>query len=388
MPYYYPLKKLQDASVRVRTVNGLQRLRKQLKDERFPSKKTSESLILGTWNLRNFDDDRFNFGPRLYESFYYIAEIISHFDVMAIQEICVDLWPLKRIMNILGHNYDYIVTDTTHSSLGGNQERLGFIYNKSKVTFTGIAGELVLPQKMMISEVNTSKRQFSRTPFGVDFQSGWFKFFFSTVHIYFGSNSASSVKYKRRVQEIEAVAKYIAKEAKNSDSNHILVGDFNIKKAGSDGFNALEKNGFTVVTNKKGSNRDQTKFYDQISFRSKKNELAFVEPEREDRVIQYFHSIFRDEDYLTYKPIMKESIADKLKKAKAEIAKASSKTVKKKLNAQITSLTAARKTDASLRAYYDEWRTFQASDHLPLWVEIKIDFSDQYLEQLKVMDNL
>lgn len=387
MPYYYPLKRLKDASLRVRTVEGLQRLRKQLRDERFPSKKTSESLILGTWNLRNFDDDRFNYGPRLYESFYYIAEIISHFDVIAIQEICTDLWPLKRVMNILDKDYDYIVTDVTHSSIGGNQERLGFIYNKSKVTFTGIAGEIVLPPKLMISEVDSKKRQFARTPFGVDFQSGWFKFFFSTVHIFFGSNSPSSPKYKRRVQEIEAVAKYIAKEAKHSDSNHILVGDFNIKKAGSAGFNALEENGFTVVTNNKGSNRDQTKFYDQISFRSKKNELAFLEPERKDRVIQFFNSIFRDEDYGTYKPIMKERIADKLKSARADLKTATSQAAKKKLNNQIASLTAARKTDASLRAYYDEWRTFQASDHLPLWVEIKIDFSDQYLEKLKVMDN-
>ena len=387
MPYYYPLKRLKDASLRIRTVEGLQRLRKQLRDERFPSKKISESLILGTWNIRNFDDDRFNYGPRLYESFYYIAEIISHFDVIAIQEICVDLWPLKRVMNILDKDYDYIVTDVTHGSIGGNQERLGFIYNKSKVTFTGIAGEIVLPPKLMISEVDSKKRQFARTPFGVDFQSGWFKFFFSTVHIFFGSNSPSSLKYKRRVQEIEAVAKYIAKEAKHSDSNHILVGDFNIKKAGSAGFNALEKNGFTVVTNNKGSNRDQTKFYDQISFRSKKNELAFLEPERKDRVIQFFNSIFRDEDYETYKPIMKERIADKLKSARADLKTATSQAAKKKLNNQIASLTAARKTDTSLRAYYDEWRTFQASDHLPLWVEIKIDFSDQYLEKLKVIDN-
>ena len=29
-----------------------------------------------------------------------------------------------------------------------------------------------------------------------------------------------------------------------------------------------------------------------------------------------------------------------------------------------------------------EWRTFHASDHLPLWVELKIDFSAEYLEAL------
>jgi len=29
------------------------------------------------------------------------------------------------------------------------------------------------------------------------------------------------------------------------------------------------------------------------------------------------------------------------------------------------------------------WRTVQMSGHLPLWVELKVDFSGQYLEDLK-----
>ncbi len=392
MPNYYPLKKIKDISRRRRTIEGLQRIRQQIKDERFPRKKASDSLILGTWNLRNFDDDRFNFGPRLEESFYYIAEIISHFDVIAIQEICYDLWPLKLLMRILGDDFDYIITDVTHSSIGGNEERLGFIYDKNKVKFTGVAGEIVLPPKLMISKETKEKLQFSRSPFGVDFQSGWFKFFFSTVHIYFGSNSTSSDKYKRRVQEIEAVAKYLANEAKksaesnSSSTNYILVGDFNIKKEGSQGFNALKDNGFTVVTNNVGSNSDQTSFYDQISFMSNKDEMKFLEPKRKDRVIQFFNSIFRDDDYEMYKPIMKERIAEKLEENLEELEKATSNTAKKKINSRIASLKAARKTDTSLKAYYKKWRTFQASDHLPLWVEIEINFTDKYLEKIKNMD--
>ncbi|MDB4582338.1 endonuclease/exonuclease/phosphatase family protein [Draconibacterium sp.] len=385
MPYYRPLKK-QSASDRNRTVEGLQRLRQQFKDERFPVKKSSSTLILGTWNIRNFDDDRFNYGPRLKESLYYIAEIISRFDVIAVQEICVDLWPLKKLMNILGDNYDYIVTDVTHSSVGGNQERLGFIYDKNKVRFKGVAGEIVLPEKLMISKAAGNKRQFSRTPFGVEFQSGWFNFYFSTVHIFFGSNQGNTPLYKRRVEEIKAIAKYLSKEAKNSDSNHILVGDFNIKERGSDGFNALEENGFKTVKNHYGSNRDQTKFYDQISFRSKKNELTFIEPNRDDRVFQYFKSVFREEDFLVYKPIMKKMIAKKLKDAQEAFETSKSKSQKKKFKGQIESLNEVIKTEDSLKEYYLEWRTFQASDHLPLWVEIKIDFSDQYLEYLKSLD--
>jgi len=384
MPYYKPLKKLLPPD-RKRTIDGLLRLRKQFENEKFPEKQMTTSLILGTWNIRNFDDDRFNYGPRLTESLYYIAEIISRFDIIAIQEICVDLWPLKKLMSILGENYDYLVTDVTHSSIGGNQERLGFIYDKNKVSFSGVAGEIVLPEKMMISKATGEKRQFSRTPFGAEFQSGWFKFYFSTVHIFFGSNRGNTPQYERRVKEIEAVAKYLAKEAKNSDANHILVGDFNIKERGSGGFNALEKNGFTTVKNRNGSNRDQTKFYDQISFRSKKNELVFLEPKREDRVIQFFNSIFRDEDFETYKPIIKKMIDEKRKRANELLETVNSKTKRKKLLNQIESYNEASQSEDSLKDYYKEWRTFQASDHLPLWVEIEIDFSEKYLEYLKTI---
>jgi len=381
MPFYKPLKDVPKKE-RIRTIAGIERLRAQFKEGNFPIKKAEESLILGTWNIRNFDDDRFNYGPRLTESFYYLAEIISRFDVMAIQEVCVDLWPLDKLMSILGREYDYIMTDVTHSSLGGNSERLGFIYNKKKVRFTGVAGEIVLPDKLLINDGKKNK-QFSRTPFGVSFQAGWFKFQFSTVHIYFGSNSGNSPQYARRVKEIDTVARYLAKEAKNADANHILVGDFNIKSKDSDGFNALEKRGFKVVSNRKGSNKDQTKYYDQISFRSRKNELELMDPKRDNRVIQYFDSIFRDEDYELYKPVMLDRIASKIEEAQKELSEATSKTAKKRFTKRIAGLEEIQASEEELQKYYHNWKTFQASDHLPLWVEIKIDFSSEYLEYLK-----
>jgi hypothetical protein len=40
----------------------------------------------------------------------------------------------------------------------------------------------------------------------------------------------------------------------------------------------------------------------------------------------------------------------------------------------------AAKTDA---AAYRKWRTWQMSDHLPLWAEVKMDFTDSYLESLR-----
>jgi exonuclease III len=380
MPYYKPLKHLSE-DIRKRTVSNLLDLRKQL-DEELPRKKILESLILGTWNIRNFDDNRFGYGPRLEESFYYLAEIIARFDVIAVQEICEDLSCLDKLMEILGGGYDFILTDITHRDLGGNDERLGFIYDKSKVTFRGIAGEIVLPPDMLIPGTKGIPSQFARTPFGCSFESGWFKFMFTTVHIYFGEASVKSAGYARRVAEIERVAKYLSLQADVRDDNYILVGDFNITAHGSKDFNALEENGFTVIKNKKGSNDQQTKFYDQISFKSRSDELSIIDPERDNRSFQYFNSVYSDEKFPLYSALLRKTLEEKLKLAELVLQNTTAKGKQKELKKQIDSVKASLASDAALMKYYTDWRTFQMSDHLPLWVELKIDYSNEYLNHL------
>ena len=59
-------------------------------------RKRDSSLLLATWNIRDFDSNKFGFGPRLEESFYYIAEIISCFDLVAVQEVNRDLSALEK----------------------------------------------------------------------------------------------------------------------------------------------------------------------------------------------------------------------------------------------------------------------------------------------------
>ncbi len=395
MPYYKPIKDIKPKKIRHRTLSGLKILRAQL-DQEMPQKTRNSTLILGTWNIRNFDDNRFMNGHRTMEDLYYIAEIISRFDVLAVQEICDDLCPLDKVMHIVGNDYDYIVTDVTEGR-GGNNERLGFIFDREKVKFKGIAGELVLPEKMLITNEN-KQLQFARTPFMCSFQSGWLKFLFSTVHIYFGKSSGP--KYKRRIKEIEKVAKFLANRAKTDDRNHILVGDFNIVKPGSSGYNALEKYGFDIYKNKEGSNKNQTKFYDQISFRVRENELQFAHSDRCKGVLQFFNSIYREEDFNRYAGDLKSTVKAKIVRLKQEIdektqklSQTSSQKTKIKLKKEIagkkkdiTSWKSHLKSKTKLKNYYlSEWRTFHGSDHLPLWVELEIDFSDDYLKYLETL---
>ena len=69
----------QDAAKRLLSLRN--RLKKQV-----AQRNALSSLVMATWNLRELGADQ-KFGTRLDESLLYIAEIISHFDLIAMQEV-------------------------------------------------------------------------------------------------------------------------------------------------------------------------------------------------------------------------------------------------------------------------------------------------------------
>ena len=399
-------------------------------DKKIPTRQLNKTLIFGTWNIREFDGNSKKYGPRKEDDFMYIAEIVSRFDLMAVQEINESLRPLKEVMKILGDNFEYIMTDVAAWKNGGNKERLGFIYDKRTVDFKGVAGELVLPQNKLIrNNDGIVERQFARTPFKCSFQSGWFKFKVTTVHIYFGDDSENSHKFKRRIDEIDKVAELISDNAKKERDdidpnqtwtnpyNYFIVGDFNIVDENNVTYDALRKYGFKTIKNIRGSNRDRTKFYDQISY-YKTSDLDFewrdsnVETIRDhnntDRVFNFFNYIYTEEQFPLFKEDVKDYITRNEEDFKKNVTDLESDIVDIDLELTDNGITARRrkilenrkkdkqsdieynkglialKDNALLKFYLKSpWNTFQISDHLPLWVEIDIDKSGEYLESLE-----
>jgi len=47
-----------------------------------------------------------------------------------------------------------------------------------------------------------------------------------------------------------------------------------------------------------------------------------------------------------------------------------------------TSAGKARDAAGKTEYYKTYWRTYQMSDHLPMWIEFEIDFSEKYLKSL------
>jgi len=343
MPVYPPIKRISDDIERKRVVDRILALRAQL-DRDIPAKTATDTLLLATWNVRDFGDNR------RAESLHYLAEIISRFDLIAMQEVSANLAGLKRLVSLLGHNWDYIVTDSTEGT-AGRGERMAFIYDKCKVFFRQMAGELVLPQSKLLGE---QKLQFARTPFSVAFQAGWFRFILTTVHILYGTSNKDD---PQRVEEISAVSKFIKDRAKKEDESYILMGDFNIFNTGDATMKAIEKQGFYIpeAIRMHPTDLGKSKHYDQMAFQLKieQNMKVFSEGKQHSGAFDFTETVYTPDDLDVYR----EYFEDKYVNGKTE--------------------------DKIGKYYLSSWRTYQMSDHLPLWIELKIDFSNQYLENIK-----
>lgn len=364
MVQYSGLRKWEDETAKLRAIKNLKSLRKALFKD-IKRKRDVGSVLLASWNLRDFDSNKFGHGPRLEESYLYLAEIISAFDLVALQEINRDLKPLKKLMARLGRrDWDYIVTDTTEGR-GGNQERMAFVFNRHRISFANMAGEVVLP--------GTDTRQFARTPFVAAFQAGWFKFNLCTVHMYFGTGTTGK---KKRVKEIENLAKFFSKRQDKETEDYILLGDFNIVGEDDDTMKALLDNDYTmpaqimtVGTTLKGEHP-----YDQIALKVKNKMLELGDA----GVFDFEKYVFRDNEFKAYTPY----ISEKSKTSAIKQVRDRERRKAAKAGRPFT-FTAADEKQAFEDYYKKVWRSFQLSDHKPIWVEMKVDFTEDYLDSLK-----
>ena len=322
-----------------RTINKLLALRERLKTE-IPQRTLSETLLLASWNIRDFDKP--SYGYRIDEAYYYLAEIIAAFDIVAVQEIYKDLTALNRLIRILGPEWDFVFSDVTEGRKG-NSERIAFIYDKRKIRFGGLAGELVIPPSTNRDGTVSPPPQFWRTPLICGFQAGWAKFMIANVHILYGSGGAESPE---RIQELEAVAKFLHKRTEDETAwarKLFLLGDFNIFSREDHTYEILTDAGFIcpIPLLEEFTNIARDKQYDQILLRERENSLEVMN----GGTFSYFETVFTDEEEDIYHQYM-------MKPQKEEFYKS-----------------------------YKAWRTHQMSDHLPLWVEVRIDYADEFLQK-------
>jgi endonuclease/exonuclease/phosphatase family metal-dependent hydrolase len=349
MPYYADLDATNERDQR--TAERLLELKDRLAE--IPVR-TIDNLLLATWNIREFDSS--SYGARTREPLLYMAEIISRFDLVAVQEVREDLEALNRLRHYLGRWWEYVLTDVTEGK-PGNRERMAFLYDSRKVNFGGLAGEIVIPPSLG-GDGFTPANQLARTPFLVGFRVGWFAFTICTTHILYGEQEAED---PRRVEEIRLLAEFLADRASEKHAwapNMIMLGDFNIFAPEDKTMEAITAAGFEVPVQLRDhpSNAPRTKHYDQIAFITK--DLKDQLPDCRAGAFNYYDTVYTPEDEAVYEPEMG--------------------------TAYHTTSSGEPREEASKKTYYRSfWRTYQMSDHLPMWIELHTDFGRRYLATKK-----
>ena len=250
-------------------------------------RKKNNNILIATWNIKKFSSltmkwlSESNDSPRRdVTALQTIGEIISRFDVVAIQEVMGNLRSLRKLIKMLGSNWAFLMTDVTLGKAGGN-ERMAFVFDTIRVTPSGLVCELVIPPewKNDISS-ETYLDQFARTPYAVSFRRKKATFILVTLHIDYGKSSAD------RKPELNAIAKWMYDWAKRENRWHhnlITLGDFNIDRKGDDLWEAFTSTRLKVPECLKNQPRSifassrepEKKYYDQIAWflNSRKKDL-------------------------------------------------------------------------------------------------------------------
>jgi len=241
--------------------------------------KTDNNLLIASWNIRSFASltRKWTAGPsdspkRDLRGLLAIIEILSRFDVIAIQELKGNLRAIRDTLAFLGEDWSFLMTDITEGD-EGNNERLAYLFHRTRVQPSGLAAELVVPRdRLRRLDAGALREQFARTPYAVSFRRGESTFILVTLHIIFGDAPAD------RIEELNEIAGIFGDWARRSNRWHhnlLCLGDFNIDRQGSALFDAFTRTGLVVpdvlmnlprtIFDDPGDNADDN-FYDQIAW--------------------------------------------------------------------------------------------------------------------------
>jgi endonuclease/exonuclease/phosphatase family metal-dependent hydrolase len=294
-----------------------------------PARRVEGNLLLATWSMRSLGHKAI----ALPECRYYLAAIISAFDVVTLQEVHDDLAELNHLLEILGPDWNYLVTDVSEGSLG-NQERFAILHYAPRVEFEHVSGEVVLQRKELIDG-----EQFARKPLVASFRTGELRFRVCTAHLSYGGGGRAAVA--RTAKEAEALARHLVRRAERRDRTSIaLCGNLNLRSADSDVAGALRGAGIELPESLLLPNLALSNSGYQAGA------IGFVSPERDMRlgasdpncgVFDFTRVLFRPEHLAHYR------------------------------DAGLYDRKGAKRDD---EREFRRWGVLGVSDHLPLWAEL------------------
>jgi len=261
-------------------------------DEKVPTRKLDRNLLIASWNIRGlggytpkWETASSDSPKRNLADLHYIAEIVSRFDILAIQETKDNLKALRVIMNLLGSDWGLLMSDVTHGAKG-NLERLGYLFDVRRVRPTGLVGELVLspeelrdlrairkshpfPTDALAGKTEKEKQaielerehggQLDRTPYVASFTSAGRPFMLASVHIVWGDTG----DLERRAEEAGQLAQMLETTIKGPTgqqpdefrANLLALGDFNAERDDDPIVTAMKGRGMITAALLEGKRR-------------------------------------------------------------------------------------------------------------------------------------
>ena len=316
-----------------RLIESHERLRKGLVDAGLPNRKQKDRLILATWNMRAFGRPRFD------ESYLYIAQVMSHFDLIAVQEIRGDA-ALAKLLRRLGPDYK-AVFGFVGIGERGFRERSGFIFDSRKVSFTGLS-QTVAFQSVGKDALKTEG--LPRPPFVAEFEVNDRRFFVGTVHAPFIGTSSDAARERAEILAVMASGLDTLFQRSYPEHPFIFAGNFQISDASGPEMNALLRNGFFTPMELGAMNTDIRKKHprDQI----------FVSENNPDKMMMGLYGIFEPTEF-----VFRLQDADRYQ-----------------IDFQRRRVQSGKEPFHNYPRSYLNARTFEISDHILKWAEFRTDW--------------
>ncbi|MEP6685562.1 MAG: endonuclease/exonuclease/phosphatase family protein [Verrucomicrobiota bacterium] len=309
---------------------GLLALKKRIEAAKIPPSKLDESINIAVWNIREFGKVR-----RTEPAIHYIAEILNQFDLIAIVELRDNLEDFGRVLTYLGDTWRVVYSDWIDDS-GGNKERIAFLFDRRAVTHNGLAAEIDAPRSKKTKEY-LATQSFWRAPYMCAFRAGNFDFIAIATHARWGDSLDA------RQAELQMLSDWIDTRFKGKfveDHDLLVMGDFNTPKLTDPIFGALVSHGLKVP-----KPLVQLKVGDRVIGGSNLGNDA--------RYDQILHMPTVPENFTNHGGALDFFID----------------------NAHIEQLFPGKN-------YTRDKFTFQMSDHLPIWIQIKTDIDGFRLNQI------
>ena len=283
-------------------------------------------VLIGSWNIANL-----GVHERRDDDLRIIAEILSWFELVAIQEVADNLDDFEAMAAHLPPHFAYVFNDRA-----GNDERSAFVYDTRRVTLGPKIGELVIVPSdrryVRLDGIDRAFTGFNRNPFLASFLVDGVRLLLANCHLIYGpQGSAADRDASLELRSLEAYAISRWCDLRRDDThawteNILATGDFNIPRAqaGDAIFDALRERGLRFPPHRtripRFTNVSDSADYDQI----------LITPGMQSRVIE--RGVF-DFDGALFASIY----------------------------------------DAATPAYWRRCAKYYVSDHRPLWMQFQLD---------------